>query len=60
MATIFWDSKDVLYMDFLTERHTINAEYYAALLEGPVKTAIRNKRKTLQGPKFHILNVGKM
>jgi len=27
MATIFWDSKGALYMDFLTERHTINAEY---------------------------------
>ena len=35
-------------MDFLTERHTINAEYYSALLEGPVKTAIRNKRKRVQ------------
>jgi len=48
MATIFWDSKGVLYMDFLKERCTINAEYYSALLEGPVKTAIRNKRKRAQ------------
>ena len=24
MATIFWDSKGVLYVDFLTERRTIN------------------------------------
>jgi len=45
MATIFWESKGVLYVDFLTEHHTINAEYYSALLEGPVKTAIRNKTK---------------
>ena len=44
MATIFWDSKGVLYTDFLTERRTINAEYYSALFKGPVKTAIRNKR----------------
>jgi len=48
MATIFWDSKGVLYVDFLTEHRTINAEYYSALLKGPVKTAIRNKRKRAQ------------
>jgi histone-lysine N-methyltransferase SETMAR len=48
MATVFWDSKGVLYVDFLTERRTINAEYYSALLEGPVKAAIRNKRKRAQ------------
>ena len=48
MATIFWDSKGVLYMDFLTERRTINAEYYSALFEGPVKIAMRNKRKRVQ------------
>jgi len=48
MATIFWDSKAVLYMDLLTEHRTINAEYYSALLEGPVKTAIRNRRKRAQ------------
>ena len=48
MATIFWDSKGVLYVDFLTERRTINAEYYSALLEGPVKKAIRNKRRRVQ------------
>ena len=43
-----WDSKGVLYVDFLTERRTINAEYYSALLEGPVKAAIRNKRERAQ------------
>ena len=32
MATIFWDPKGVLYVDFLTECRTINAEYYSALL----------------------------
>jgi len=48
MATIFWESKGVLYVDFLTERCTINAKYYSALLEGPVKAAIRNKRKSAQ------------
>ena len=48
MATIFWDCKGVLYMDFLTEHRTINTEYYLALLKGPVKTLIRNKRKGAQ------------
>jgi len=32
MASIFQDSEGVLYVDFLTERRTINAEYYSALL----------------------------
>jgi len=48
MVTIFWDSNGVLCMDFLKEHRTINAECYSALLEGPVKTAIRNKRKRAQ------------
>ena len=48
MATISWDSKGVLYVDFLTEPRTINAKYYSALLEDLVKTAIRNKRKRAQ------------
>jgi len=48
MVTILWDSKGVLYVDFLTDHRTINAEYYAELLEGPVKTAIRNKRNRSQ------------
>jgi hypothetical protein len=47
-ATVFWDSKGVLYVDFLTERRTINAEYYSELFESPVKAATRNKRKMAQ------------
>jgi len=35
----------VLYVGFLTERRTINPEYYSALLEVPVKIAIRNEKK---------------
>jgi hypothetical protein len=37
--------KGVLYVDFLIQHHTINAEYHLALLEDPVKTAIRSSRK---------------
>jgi [histone H3]-lysine36 N-dimethyltransferase SETMAR len=45
MATVFWDSKGILFVDFLTERKTINAEYYSNLLKSQVKQAIRNKRR---------------
>ena len=45
MAIICWDSKGILYMDFLTGHRTINTECYPELPEGPVKTAVRNKRK---------------
>jgi len=48
MTTIFWDPKGVFQLDFLTQLRTINSEYYSALLEGPVKTVIRNKRKRTQ------------
>jgi hypothetical protein len=46
MTTIFWDSKGGLYVDFLTERRTINTEYCSSLFEGPVKTAFSNMRKS--------------
>lgn len=48
MATFFWDSQGVLFVDFLTERRTINADYYLTLLRDKVKQAIRNKRKRRQ------------
>jgi len=48
MTTNFWDSKGVFQLDFLTKLRTINGEYYSALLEGPIKTAISNKRKRAQ------------
>ena len=47
MAIIFWDSKGVLYMDILTGHRTINTEYYSALVEGPVKTAVRNTNNSV-------------
>lgn len=45
IATVFWDAQGVLYLDFLTERRTIDAGYYSSLQEGPVKRVIRNKWK---------------
>ena len=52
MATIFWDSRGVLYVDFLTERRTISAEYYSAFLEGPVKKPVRKKRRAQSSVSF--------
>ena len=33
MATVFWDFKGVLLVDFLYTRRTVNAAYYCDLLE---------------------------
>ena len=32
MATIFWDSKGVLPIDYLPDKTTMNGQYYANLL----------------------------
>jgi hypothetical protein len=32
MANIFWNSKGIIYVDFLTGQKTINAQYYSTLL----------------------------
>jgi hypothetical protein len=42
-ATVFWDSKDVLHLDFLAGQKTINAQYYSTLLNEKVKLAIFSK-----------------
>lgn len=33
MATIFWDSRGVVLIDYLGKSKTINRNYYTALLE---------------------------
>jgi hypothetical protein len=43
MATVFWDSKGIIHLDFLTGQTTINAQYYATLLNEKVKPAIHSK-----------------
>jgi len=45
MATVFWDYKGVLHIDFLHDRKTINAAYYCDLLE-KVRAAYRSKRRS--------------
>ena len=43
MATVFWDAKGVIMLDFLPKRSTITGVYYANLLD-QLRTAICEKR----------------
>ena len=42
MATVFWDAKGVIMLDFLPKRSTITGVYYANLLD-QLRTAIHEK-----------------
>ena len=44
MATVFWDAKGIIMLDFLPKRSTITGVYYANLLD-QLRTAIREKRR---------------
>ena len=44
MATVLWDAKGIIMMDFLPKRSTITGMYYANLLD-QLRTAIREKRR---------------
>ena len=44
MATVFWDAKGVIMLDFLPKRSTIIGVYYANMLD-QMRTAIREKRR---------------
>ena len=44
MATVFWDAKGVIMLDFLPKRSTITGVYYANLLD-QLRTAIREKSR---------------
>ena len=44
MATVFWDTKGVIMLDFLPKRSTITGVYYANLLD-QLRTAIHEKRR---------------
>jgi len=46
MATMFWDMRGVLLVEFQEHGRTVNASSYCSLLER-LKTAIRTKRKGL-------------
>ena len=44
MATVFWDAKGIIMLDFLPKRSTITGVYYAKLLD-QLRTSIREKRR---------------
>ena len=44
MATVFWDTKGVIMLDFLPKRSTITGVYYANLFD-QLRTAVREKRR---------------
>ena len=54
MATVFWDFKGILLIDYLQKGKTINSEYYCNLLD-QLNVQIREKRPGLQRKKiiFH-------
>ena len=45
MATVFWDAKGVIMLDFLPKRSTITGVFYANLLD-QLRAAIRKKRRS--------------
>ena len=44
MATVFWDAKSVIMLDFLLKRSTITGVYYANCLD-QLRTAVSGKRR---------------
>ena len=44
MATVFWDAKRILMVDVLPPNQTVNAAYYASLLDR-LRIEIRSKRR---------------
>ena len=44
MATIFWDDKGIIPLEWLPEHTTINSTYYINILE-KLKVAIKEKRR---------------
>jgi len=33
MATVFWDARGIIHIDYLSSKKMINGDYYAALLD---------------------------
>lgn len=54
MASVFWDAKGILFVDYLPKGHTITGEYYANLLT-ELRQKIREKRRGMlsKGVIFH-------
>jgi hypothetical protein len=54
MTAVFWDSKGIIHLDFLTCQKTINVQYYSTLLNEKVKSAIRLKQRKRQDSVFFL------
>ena len=51
MATVFWDTRGIIYTDYLGEGQTITVAYYASLLHR-LKEEIKKKRPHLKNKKI--------
>jgi hypothetical protein len=54
MASVFWDARGIIFIDYLEKGQTINSEYYIVLLER-LNDEIKIKRPYLRKKKvlFH-------
>ena len=55
MATIFWDCRRILLIDFKERNTTVNATYYASLLH-KLCDAIKEKRRGMLSRGFRLLH----
>ncbi|CAH2103641.1 unnamed protein product [Euphydryas editha] len=44
MASVFWDSKGIIFIDYLTKGQTITRQYYASLIP-KLRDAVKEKRR---------------
>lgn len=51
MASVFWDAKGILLIDYLEKGKTINSEYYTTLLD-QLDVMVREKRPSLRKKKI--------
>ena len=56
MASVFWDVKEIIFIDYLQKATTINSDYYCALLdrlksEIAKETATFAKEKSVVSPR---------
>lgn len=54
MATVFWDVRGIIHIDYLEKGKTINGPYYANLLD-KVKEVLQEKRAHFQNKKIFFL-----
>jgi hypothetical protein len=57
MASMFWDSEEVIHVDFLPNGVTINAQYYRNLLRNGVREENWKKRPVKLSKKIILLHI---